>query len=272
MSILLRLDRAGAYLDVEGVPAGSVRLMEPGRPGIESGVLLPAARFDAFVTNGLLVIEERDGGRRLRLSPAAKARLATLKARAKRRRPARKPPVATAPRATRAQRSAATLSPLTLYARKRDSDGTPILTSAQKEAGERLASDFHRAHLMPKVTMHWSALSIAQSPSKMSKAVGAATEITDAAAAARQRVHRALDEVGSDMAGIVVDVCCFEIGLAETEKRNALPRRSGKVVLQLALTRLAKHYGITMDTPVRSKGVRHWGDDDYRPTLDAWRD
>jgi len=40
-----------------------------------------------------------------------------------------------------------------------------------------------------------------------------------------------------------------------------------------ALTRLAKHYGlIASDAAAQRKtGLRHWGTEDYRPTLDAWR-
>jgi len=44
-------------------------------------------------------------------------------------------------------------------------------------------------------------------------------------------------------------------------------------VLQIALTRLARHYGLIgsdRQTATR-RGVRHWGSDDYRPTIDAWR-
>jgi hypothetical protein len=43
-------------------------------------------------------------------------------------------------------------------------------------------------------------------------------------------------------------------------------------VLQIALTRLARHYGLiaaeTCDPRARRK-VRHWGSDDYRPSLEA---
>jgi hypothetical protein len=46
-----------------------------------------------------------------------------------------------------------------------------------------------------------------------------------------------------------------------------------RVVLQIALTRLARHYGL-IGTEARQerpgRGLRHWGSEDYRPTLDAW--
>jgi hypothetical protein len=45
------------------------------------------------------------------------------------------------------------------------------------------------------------------------------------------------------------------------------------MVLQIALTGLARRYGLIGDGTHRpaTRGVRHWGSDDYRPTIDAWR-
>ena len=42
---------------------------------------------------------------------------------------------------------------------------------------------------------------------------------------------------------------------------------------RLALTRLARHYGLDVadETRRRGKGIRHWGSEDYRPTLDTWQ-
>jgi hypothetical protein len=45
-------------------------------------------------------------------------------------------------------------------------------------------------------------------------------------------------------------------GLEQAEQENGWPARAGKMVLQIALTR---------------RGLRHWGSEDYRPTLDAWK-
>jgi hypothetical protein len=92
-----------------------------------------------------------------------------------------------------------------------------------------------------------------------------------AVVAARERVNRALHAVGPELAGILVDVCCHEIGLEAAERSAGLPCRSGKVVLDIALTALARHYGlIAPERPIAVR-LRHWGDADYRPTLDAWR-
>ena len=97
--------------------------------------------------------------------------------------------------------------------------------------------------------------------------------LRDEVIAAKERVMRALMAVGPEVSGILVDICCELKGLEEAEKTNGWPSRAGKVVLQIALTRLAKHYGLIApdDAAVHKRtGLRHWGTDDYRPTLDAW--
>jgi hypothetical protein len=86
---------------------------------------------------------------------------------------------------------------------------------------------------------------------------------------------RALMAVSPEVAGVLVDICCELKGLEEAEKENGWPQRAGKVVLQIALTRLARHYGLigkedSGEQP-RGRRLRRWGSDDYRPTLDAWR-
>jgi hypothetical protein len=121
------------------------------------------------------------------------------------------------------------------------------------------------------VTANWSALA----PSGRSRrgAPFDAASLRDEVIAAKERVMRALDAVGPELAGVLVDICCELKGLEEAERSHDWPQRAGKVVLQLALTRLARHYGLDVpsELPRRRKGIRHWGSEDYRPTLDAWR-
>lgn len=98
--------------------------------------------------------------------------------------------------------------------------------------------------------------------------------MSDQALASRQRVLQALEAVGPELAGVLIDVCCHLLGLSEAERSRGWPQRSGKVILQIALTRLARHYGILseedMSGTVRAR-LRHWGVEDFRPSLDTWR-
>ena len=160
-------------------------------------------------------------------------------------------------------------SPLQWLRRRKDKAGRPLLTEAQFQAGERLARDFCHAQLQPRVTANWSAAVPAERTRRA--APGAGVEMRDAVVAARQRVNRALEAVGPGLAGLLLDVCCHDIGLEAAERARGWPLRSAKVVLDLALTTLACHYGlIPPQHPIASR-VRHWGDTDYRPSLDEWK-
>jgi hypothetical protein len=92
--------------------------------------------------------------------------------------------------------------------------------------------------------------------------------LTETVVAARQRVRHALAAVGPEFAGLLLDVCCFLKGLEVAERERAWPARSAKVVLQLALGRLARHYGYGARTsgPATSS-VRTWLSDGARFTV-----
>jgi hypothetical protein len=126
-------------------------------------------------------------------------------------------------------------SPLAWLARRRGRDGHPMIAPHQLLAGERLRADFTRAHLMPRTTSNWE--------SPIDSRGGGAGAFTDTMITARQRVNQALEAAGPEFAGLLVDICCFLKGLEDIERARAWPTRSAKIVLQLALDRLARHYG-----------------------------
>jgi len=162
-------------------------------------------------------------------------------------------------------------SPLGWLRRRKGKNGAPLINNEQFEAGERLRADFTRGQMTPNITANWAAP--ASSRRSRRAAPSGPGGITDDALAARQRVNRALEWVGPELAGILLDVCCYLRGLEEAEKGHGWPKRSGKVILQIALMRLARHYGLG-DKPSpsdrRTQKLKHWGSDDYKPTLDVW--
>ncbi len=162
-------------------------------------------------------------------------------------------------------------SPLGWLRRRKDRSGKPLLGAPQYEAGERLRADYWFAAMTPRVTANWSA------PAPRGRlrraAPQTAADLREEVIAAKERVMRALEAVGPELGGILIDVCCELKGLEEAEKQNGWPQRAGKVVLEIALTRLARHYGLIAEARCggRARRLCHWGAPDYRPTLDAWR-
>jgi hypothetical protein len=173
-------------------------------------------------------------------------------------------------RASREQ-AAATLndaeSPIAWLRRRKDRDGGPMLSQVQFDAGERLRADFWFAQMTPRTTMNWSALAPMQRRRRSGAPLRADANMQDNAIAAAERVRRALAAVGPELAGVLVDVCCHLKGLEVAERAAGWPQRSGKIVLQLALSALARHYGLAPSAAngTRAPAVKHWGSSDYRP-------
>lgn len=121
-------------------------------------------------------------------------------------------------------------------------------------AGERLRADFTRGQMMPRTTSDWSGIAADRRGASNTGVDGA-----DAPIAARQRVNAALDAVGPEFSGLLLDLCCFLKGLEDIERDRGWPARSAKVVLQLALDRLARHYGYLAEARGKPKAaVRTW--------------
>jgi hypothetical protein len=146
-------------------------------------------------------------------------------------------------------------SPLAWLARRRSRDGRAMVAPHQLHACERLRADFTRAHMMPRTTSNWS------NPLSSGRADGGnrASDFTEAMIASRQRVNQALDAVGPEFSGLLLDLCCFLKGLEDLERDRGWPARSAKIVLQLGLDRLARHYGYMAQAKGRDHApIRTW--------------
>jgi hypothetical protein len=157
-------------------------------------------------------------------------------------------------------------SPLEWLHRRRDREGQKLIGDAAFAAGERLRQDFTFGLLMPRTTTNWELTT-----GRDRHAGGRPGDLADGALAARQRLFHALDAVGPDLHGVLLDVCCFLKGLEQVEQERRWPARSAKLVLTFALNSLARHYGYDEEAVGRGKNGRivHWGTADFRPSTNG---
>jgi hypothetical protein len=110
-----------------------------------------------------------------------------------------------------------------------------LVTRRQLEAGERLRADYERAALAPSVTMRWT---------PRVDGGGAAADPAAARLSARRRFDAATGAAGPGLSDVLWRVVCAGEGIPAVEKALGWPNRSGRLVLTLALDRLATHYGL----------------------------
>ena len=112
------------------------------------------------------------------------------------------------------------------------------LTRRQFDAGEQLRLDFERAQLSASVTMSWDAAPVARGRGGASSGVEAAAFQIDA----KRRFHDAVAHAGTGMADILWRIVCAGEGMREAESALGWPARAGKLVLGMALDRVADYY------------------------------
>jgi hypothetical protein len=128
-------------------------------------------------------------------------------------------------------------SPLARLARPSGAEPA-FLAPHQAEAGERLRRLAERARMNPRVTLSYD-------PTRLpGRGGGTAGEVADSALDARRRLGDLLADLPDEMAGVALDVCGLLKGLQQVEQERAMPRRSAKLVLRLALELLARRMGL----------------------------
>ncbi|MFV0335130.1 MAG: DUF6456 domain-containing protein [Tropicimonas sp.] len=128
-------------------------------------------------------------------------------------------------------------SPVVSLSRRREKNGTPFLSPEQVTAAERLREDFELAQIGPRVAQNWERFLTGGT-----RGAFGGGDPASGPEGARDRVAKALEELGPGLGDMVLRCCCYLEGLEATEKRLGWSARSGKIVLRIALQRLASHY------------------------------
>jgi hypothetical protein len=111
------------------------------------------------------------------------------------------------------------------------------LSDRQFDAGERLRADWERAQLAPSVTSRWDVVRIAGNGEP-------GLNPTERQIAAKQRFAGAVAAAGAGLSDVLWRVVCAGETLPDAERALAWPVRSGKLVLKLALDRVAEFYRV----------------------------
>ncbi len=132
-------------------------------------------------------------------------------------------------------------NPVAVLGRRKDKDGMAFLSPDLINAAERLREDFELAQMGPRVAQNWDRFLTAGDRGGFRGDAGTA----EGPRAARDRVAAALRDLGPGLGDVALRVCCFLDGIEAAEQRMGWAARSGKIVLRIALQRLARHYDET---------------------------
>ena len=111
------------------------------------------------------------------------------------------------------------------------------LSRRQFDAGEALRGDWERAQLAPGVTMRWDGAPAA-------RGAAAAGDPRAGRIDAQRRFKAAVASAGQGLSDILWRIVCAGEGMRDAETALGWPARAGKVVLCLALDRVADFYRI----------------------------
>ncbi len=223
--ILRCLSESGAVLAVAEGMEKAVVVRDDGEGSASRMAVVDAAVAQALALNEWICCDRPARVSRYRITAAGRAALARMLARAENRASGAGAASVSGSRARtsgasrsggrrRGVRYGRAESPLLMLARRRDRDGSPFLAPALVAAGERLREDFELAQIAT----------------------------ADGCPAARERVSRALADLGPGLSDVALRCCCYLEGLETVERHMGWSARSGKIVLRIALQRLRRHY------------------------------
>ena len=112
------------------------------------------------------------------------------------------------------------------------------LSDRQLLAGEKLRGDYEAAAMGAQVTMRWENIPL----SRVSRGAPSGLNQTERMISAKKRFDDALSALGPDLSDIAWRVICAGEAMPLAEREMAWPVRSGKLVLRIALDRLAVFY------------------------------
>jgi hypothetical protein len=112
------------------------------------------------------------------------------------------------------------------------------VSARQFAAGEQLRADWEQAQFAASVTMRWDAAPLGRT----ARGAPAPATLAPRQLAAKRRFEAAAAAIGPGLGDIAWRVVCAGEGMRDAETALGWPARAGKLVLQMALDRLAGHY------------------------------
>lgn len=115
-----------------------------------------------------------------------------------------------------------------------------LVSDRQFAAGEALRCDYERAAFPQRIVMRWDA----SPPGKTRRGGQQPGAATLAQIDARDRFHKAIAAAGPGLGDILWRVVCAGESVPVAEQALGWPTRAGRLVLTLALDRVANYYRI----------------------------
>jgi hypothetical protein len=115
-----------------------------------------------------------------------------------------------------------------------------MVSRRQFDAGDQLRSDWERGGLSPRVTMQWDSAPV----DRQRGGSAGRPDLLASQIDSRRRFDGAVQAAGPGLSDILWRVVCSGEGMRDAETALGWPARAGKVVLCLALDRIADFYRI----------------------------